>query len=117
MTVSPLAEHADGADNLAMLRRAAVIAASCACAMSACVPSVDVDPDLLSGLPRYDAQRKLLCERGRQNAVTAAFCVDGGPRIDSLASLMHTLDLDLGVDDSPAFTLVAHSTAIGSRSI
>lgn len=97
-----------------------VVAAVCA----ACPPEPQlaaVDTDLLSHLPRGEAQRQTLCDRGNTDAVTAAFCADDAPELTSLRQLQELLDVvieDGAADDErPGFSLIAHSSALPSRSV
>ncbi len=90
---------------------ALLLVASCA------PPEPDVDADVLSGLPTHEAQRRALCERGRDNAVTRAFCGEDPPQLSSIAELQAMLSVAFDGEVLPGFSLVAHSSALPSRSV
>jgi mono/diheme cytochrome c family protein len=88
---------------------------SCA---SGCGVGVDRDP--LSALPAGDVQLRALCERGRRDAVIAAFCGPEPPRIESLADVQRLLSLTPVADDNgPAasLALTGHSSALFGRGV
>lgn len=91
--------------------------------VAACAPPTSdvVDRDLLSHLPKHDEQLAVLCARGRDDAVTQAFCAgDGEPSVASITDLQALLGLSFPEDvsaSSPAYSLVAHSSALPSRSV
>lgn len=76
-----------------------------------------VDTDALSHLPKYEEQRRALCDRGRQDAVTTAFCGDASPAVTSLVDVQRLLDVALEGEELPGFSLIGHSSALPSRSV
>ena len=86
---------------------------------SACEPTPEATDraDVLSHLPRHEAQRQALCARGRDDAVTAVFCRDGAPTITSLVQLQRLLDLDFDDGVRPDFALTATSSSLSARHV
>ncbi|MDP2342623.1 MAG: hypothetical protein Q8O67_16820 [Deltaproteobacteria bacterium] len=90
-----------------------------ACERRAPVEGDGVDEDVLSHLPRHEAQRALLCGRARDNAVTRALCSDDVD-VRSLADLQDALAIGFhggDDDDLPGFSLLSHSSALPVRSV
>ena len=79
-------------------------------------PSTD-RADVLSHLPRYEAQRQALCARGRDDAITAAFCATSAPTITGLSELQALLDLGFSADARPNFALTGHSSSLAARNV
>jgi len=73
--------------------------------------------DVLSHLPRYEAQLEVLCARGRDDAVTAAFCGGSPPTIAGLTDLQRVLDLEFGDGARPSFALTGHSSSLVARHV
>jgi hypothetical protein len=79
---------------------------------AACEPVLDTDP--LSHLPKYEEQRRILCERGRDNAVTDFFCRGDGPDLTSLVELEEGLGIGFATG-RPSFSFQTNSTALSLR--
>ncbi len=84
----------------------------------ACEPPLDLDP--LSDLPSGDEQLRALCERGRQDAVSRAFCTDVPPRLTGLIDLQRVLSLRPVPEEGAAaasLALTGHSTGLFGRGV
>lgn len=82
------------------------------------VPTTTQKPSLLDGFPQGEEQRAIVCGRGRNNAVTRAFCGDEAPAVDDLIDVQRLLGLSFEPDRRrPDFALTANSAALGSRSV
>src|SRR5688500_11048253 len=75
-----------------------------------CREGIDTDP--LSHLPKHGEQLRALCDRGRDDAVTAVFCDDAPPNITSLRELEDRIGLDF-----QHFSMTANSTGLSARSV
>jgi mono/diheme cytochrome c family protein len=99
---------------LAMLLLASLSASTCE---PDPVPDVVTDTDELAGLPTGEAQRQALCARGRIDAVTAAFCADSAPDVDSLVQLQRLVGLEYDDDSRPEHGLTGHSSSLVMRDV
>jgi hypothetical protein len=76
-------------------------------------------PDPVANLPRGAQQLARLCARGRDDAVTDAFCGENTPRPSNLSELFALLDVDPHVYNGPSrgFSITGHSTSLSKRSV
>jgi hypothetical protein len=81
----------------------------------ACKPALDVD--LLSHLPRGEDQRRALCARNHDDAVSNAFCGERAPDVSSLADVQRLLGFTLEGGAISGFSLIGHSSALPTRSV
>lgn len=81
-------------------------------------PPLDTDP--LSHLPKFEAQREVMCARDRRNAIADVFCADEdeAPNITSLVELQEAIGIGF-VEGRPApgFSFTAHSTSLSTRTV
>jgi hypothetical protein len=88
-------------------------------------PAPIIDEDLLSHLPKGDAQLDTLCDRGNDNAVTRALCTTPRPNIGSLADLQAALGMEFvdirpgqnGRNGNPSFAMTGHSSSLVAKSV
>ncbi len=113
-----IGEMADAAPNAADAAAEAAVASGSPSAPGSSPPLLLRLPDPLAELPHGEAQRTRLCGRGLDDAVAAAFCTAGAPRVTSLALLLALLSIDPHVYAGGAgFVLAGHSTSLSKRSV
>ncbi|HEY4222691.1 MAG TPA: hypothetical protein VGO62_15150 [Myxococcota bacterium] len=72
---------------------------------------------MFSGLKKHEEQRQNLCARGRDNAITAAFCGTKAPPVSGLVDVEKLVGLGFTDNQGPAFALTAHSTSLAEREV
>lgn len=102
---------------LGMPRAALLVSVSFVTCLGAGCPPEPRDTDVLSHLPKYEAQRQALCGRGRDNTVTRAFCGDAAPDVTRLEDVLALVGMPLDGDVRPGLALTGHSSSLVMRHV